>query len=87
MNTLTAGNSASCNRPIGKKAVNLGAELDVDELNRVPVPEPLPPRLRLFQSVLAIAVFSVVPLWPANAQAASGPADAAVFASPASPGR
>ena len=29
----------------------------------------LPPRVRVFQSVLVIAVFSLAPLWPAQAQA------------------
>jgi hypothetical protein len=33
---------------------------------------PLPPRVRIFQSLLVLAVFSLVPLWPAQAQAPCG---------------
>jgi hypothetical protein len=33
---------------------------------------PLPPRVRIFQSILVIAVFSLAPLWPAQAQAPCG---------------
>jgi hypothetical protein len=42
----------------------------MDDLNRLPALAPMPPRLRVLQSALAIAVFSLVPLWPANGQAA-----------------
>jgi hypothetical protein len=52
----------------------------MDDLNQVPALAMIPPRVRVFQSVLAIAVFSLVPLWPANAQAAS-PAVAQAVAS------
>jgi hypothetical protein len=32
----------------------------------------IPPRVRIFQSLLIVAVFSLAPLWPAQAQAPCG---------------
>ncbi len=44
----------------------------MDPLNQLPAMPPARPRVRVFQSVLVIALFSLIPLWPADARA-SGP--------------
>jgi hypothetical protein len=44
----------------------------MDPMNDDPTLRPLPPRVRIFQSLLVLAVFALVPLWPAQAQALCG---------------
>jgi hypothetical protein len=44
----------------------------MNALNKNPAMLPLPPRVRIFQSILVVAVFSLAPLWPAQAQAPCG---------------
>jgi hypothetical protein len=44
----------------------------MDPMNNDPTLRPLPPRVRIFQSLLVLAVFALVPLWPAQAQALRG---------------
>jgi len=59
----------------------------MDSQDQEPLLAPIPPRLRVFQSVLAIAVFSLVPLWPANAQAAPAGVSQHLHTPIAAPGR